>query len=75
MGWWMRRADGGIGDVDDGAAGGVEVGDGAAGGQGLAGADLAGDQADGVFVDEPADSGGASCDVGVRSIATRPWST
>jgi hypothetical protein len=36
---------------------GVECGDGGAGGDGLAGADLAGDYADGVLADEPGDAG------------------
>jgi hypothetical protein len=49
-------ADAGVGDVDDGVAHGVEGGDGGAGGDGLAGADLAGDHADGVLC-EPGDAG------------------
>ncbi|MGH3924252.1 MAG: hypothetical protein ACRDTT_15550 [Pseudonocardiaceae bacterium] len=51
-------ADGGVGDVDDRVPGRVEVGDRAAGGQRLADPDLAGDQPDGLLVDEVADSGG-----------------
>src|SRR6266508_4442128 len=50
-------ADAGVGDVDDGVAYGVEGGDGGAGGDGLAGADLAGDHADGAFADQPGDAG------------------
>ena len=43
-------ADGGVAEVDDGVAGGVEPGQGGADGDGLAGADLAGDDAEGAFL-------------------------
>ena len=42
-------ADGGVAEVDDGVAGGVQGGQGGADGDGLAGADLAGDHAEGVL--------------------------
>jgi hypothetical protein len=50
-------ADAGVGEVDDGVAHGVELGDRGAGGDGLAGADLAGDDPDGAFGDQPGDAG------------------
>ena len=50
-------ADGGVAEVDDGVAGGVEGGQGGADGDGLAGADLAGDDAEGLFGDAPGDPG------------------
>jgi hypothetical protein len=50
-------ADEGVGQVDDGVADGVQGMGGGAGGDGLAGADLAGGHADGVFADEPGDAG------------------
>ena len=50
-------ADGGVGQVDDDVAAGVEGCGGGADGDGLAGADLAGDHAEGVLVDAPADPG------------------
>lgn len=50
-------ADHGVGQVDDGVAGRIQRGDGCSGGDGLAGADLAGEHADGLLVDEPAQPG------------------
>ena len=49
--------DGGVGQVDDGVAGGVQAGQCGADGDGLAGADLAGDHADAAFADAPGDAG------------------
>jgi hypothetical protein len=46
-------ADHGVGQVDDGVAGRVQRGDGRSGCDGLAGADLAGEHADGLLVDQP----------------------
>jgi hypothetical protein len=51
-------ADGGVAQVDEGMAGGVEAGEGGAQGHGLARADLPGDAAEGVLADAPADPGG-----------------
>src|SRR5919198_1507841 len=50
-------SDHGVGQVDDGVAGGVQAGEDGAHGDGLAGADFAGDYADGAFGDAPADAG------------------
>jgi hypothetical protein len=50
-------ADHGVGQVDDRVAGRVEAGGHGTGGDGLAGADFAGDHADGVLVDQPAQPG------------------
>jgi hypothetical protein len=47
----------GVGQVDDHVPGGVESGGGGPGRDGLARADLAGDHAEGVLVDAPADAG------------------
>jgi hypothetical protein len=49
--------DGGIGQVDDVVAATVQGGHGSADGDGLASADLAGDDADAAFGDAPADAG------------------
>ena len=49
--------DGGVGQVDDHVPGGVQRGRRGAHGDGLAGTDLAGDHAEGVLVDAPADPG------------------
>src|SRR6185437_6081727 len=51
-------ADGGVADVDDGVPGVVQACEGGAGRDGLAGADLAGDDAEGSFGDGPGDAGG-----------------
>jgi len=45
--------DGGVAEVDDGVAAGVEASEGGAHGDGLAGADLAGDEADGPLLHAP----------------------
>src|SRR5580658_4091944 len=58
-------AGGGVADVDDVVAGGVEAGDGGADRGGLAGADFAGDHADGPSCDGPGDAGGGLGAVGV----------
>jgi hypothetical protein len=58
-------AGGGVGQVDEGVAGLVEGSDGSAGGDGLAGADLAGDDAEGALADAPADPGGGLGAAGV----------
>ena len=50
-------ADGGVAEVDDHVPGGVQRGGGGADRHGLARADLAGDHAEGVLVDAPADPG------------------
>nr|WP_228759931.1 hypothetical protein [Pseudactinotalea sp. HY158] len=50
-------ADGGVAYVDGGVPGGVQCGEGGADGDGLAGADLAGDHAQGAFTDAPGDAG------------------
>ena len=50
-------ADHGVGQVDDGVPGGVQPGQDGADGDGLAGADFAGDHADGAFGDAPGDPG------------------
>jgi len=50
-------ADGGVAEVDDRAAGLVQLGEGGADGDGFAGTDLAGDHAEGAFGDAPADAG------------------
>ena len=49
--------DGGVGEVDDGVPGGVQPGQRGADGDGLAGADLAGDDPDPALADAPADAG------------------
>ena len=49
--------DGGVGQVDDHVPGGVQGGGRGADGDGLAGADLAGDHAEGVLLDAPGDPG------------------
>jgi hypothetical protein len=59
-------ADAGVGEVDDGVTHGVQCCHGGAGGDGLAGADLAGDHADGVFCDQPGDAGDG---FGVAAVA------
>ncbi len=51
------RSDGGVAQVDDGGAAGVQAGQGGADGDGLAGPDLAGDDAEGAFGQAPADPG------------------
>lgn len=50
-------ADGGVPEVDDRVPGAVQVGGGGPDGDGLAGADFAGDDAEGGFVDTPGDAG------------------
>ena len=50
-------ADGGVAEVDHRVPGGVEAGEGGADGDGLAGADLAGDDAEAAFADAPARCG------------------
>ena len=50
-------ADGGVAEVDDRVSAGVEVGQGGSDGHGLAGADFAGDDAQGAFADAPVDAG------------------
>src|SRR6266498_3784145 len=50
-------SDRGVGQVDGQVPGGVQGGGGGADGDGLAGADLAGDHAEGVLVDAPGDAG------------------
>src|SRR5215218_41205 len=57
LGVQAALADAGVGQVDDGVADRVQACDGGAGGDGLAGADLAGDHADGALADEPGDAG------------------
>ena len=61
-------ADGGVAQVDEGVAGGVEAGEGGAQGHGLAGADFAGDHAEGVLADAPADPGDG---LGVGGVAVQ----
>src|SRR5450755_143921 len=61
-------ADGGVAEVDEGVPGGVEAGEGGAQGHGLAGADFAGDHAEGVLADAPADPGGC---LGVGGVAVQ----
>ena len=61
-------ADGGVAEVDDGVPGGVEAGEGGADGDGLAGADLAGDHAEGAFADAPGDAGDG---FGVAAVAVQ----
>src|SRR5450755_2580069 len=61
-------ADGGVAEVDEGVAGGVEAGEGGAQGHGLAGADFPGDHAEGVLADAPADPGGC---LGVRAVTVQ----
>ena len=60
--------DGGVAEVDEGVAGGVEAGEGGAQGDGFAGADFAGDHAEGVLADAPADPGGR---LGVGAVAVQ----
>ena len=62
------HADGGVAQVDEGVAGGVEAGEGGAQGHGFAGADFAGDHAEGVLADAPADPGGC---LGVGGVAVQ----
>ena len=50
-------ADGGVAEVDDGVPGRVQGGERGADGDGFAGADLAGDDAEGALVDAPGDPG------------------
>src|SRR4029450_11178774 len=57
LGVQAALADAGVGEVDDGVAHVVQGGDGGAGGDGLAGAHLTGDHADGAFADQPGDAG------------------
>ena len=61
-------ADGGVAEVDEGVPGGVEGGEGGAQGDGFPGADFAGDDAEGVLADAPADPGGC---LGVRGVAVQ----
>ena len=61
-------ADGGVAQVDEGMAGGVEAGEGGAQGHGLPGADFPGDHAEGVLADAPADPGGG---LGVGAVAVQ----
>ena len=61
-------ADGGVAEVDDGVAGGVQGGEGGADGDGFAGADFAGDDAEGVFGDAPGDPGDG---FGVAGVAVQ----
>ena len=61
-------ADGGVAEVDDGVPGGVEGGEGGADGDGFAGADFAGDDAEGAFGDAPADPGDG---FGVGAVAVQ----
>ena len=61
-------ADGGVAEVDDGVAGRVERGEGGAHGHGLARADLAGDDAEGVFGHAPGDAGDG---LGVGGVAVQ----
>ena len=61
-------ADGGVAQVDEGVPGGVQAGEGGAQGHGLAGADFAGDHAEGVLADAPADPGGG---LGVGGVAVQ----
>src|SRR6266702_7036121 len=56
---------GGVADVDDGVAGGVEVGDGGADRDRLPGPDLARDHADRLVGDGPGDAGGGLAAVAV----------
>ena len=51
------RPDGGVGLVDDGGAAGIQAGQGGPDGDGLAGADLTGDDTEGPFGQAPADPG------------------
>src|SRR6266496_3633411 len=59
------HAGGGVADVDDGVAGGVEVGDGGADRDRLPGPDLARDHADRLVGDGPGDAGGGLAAVAV----------
>ena len=61
-------ADGGVAEVDDGVPGGVQGGEGGADGDGFAGADFAGDDAEGVFGDAPGDPGDG---FGVAGVAVQ----
>ena len=61
------RADARVGEVDDGVPGGVEGGDGGAGGDGLAGADLAGQEAERLLFDHEGDAGERLL-VGARAV-------
>jgi len=58
-------AGGGVGQVDQGVAGLIEGGYGSAGGDGLAGAGLAAEQADGAGVDAPGEAGDGLAVAGV----------
>src|SRR6266571_936985 len=58
---------GGVADVDDGVAGGVEVGDGGADRDRLAGTHFARDHRDGLLADRPGDAGG-----GLAAVARAP---
>jgi hypothetical protein len=58
-------AGGGVGQVDEGVPGLVKGGDRGAGGDGLASADLAGDDAEGALGDAPGDPGGGFGAAGV----------
>jgi hypothetical protein len=62
------HADGWVGQVDDGVPGGVQVGESGADGHGLAGADLPGEQAERVLVDQPANAGDG---FGVAAVAVQ----
>ncbi len=61
-------AGGGVGEVDDGVAGGVQIGDGGAHGDGFPGTDLTGDHAEVLLLDAPAQPGDG---FGVAAVAVQ----
>ena len=61
-------ADGGVAEVDHRVPAGVQAGEGGADGDGLAGADLAGDDAQAAFADAPVDAGDG---FGVGAVAVQ----